>query len=273
MLTNTQISDSNNNKPWWTEEYGFFGKYYIEGDNSLEGYLIGQRQTLQERTNTEVEGIINVLDLKGNEKVLDIPTGYGRHSIKLATKGFDVTGSDLNSVHLRKAIIDSQNIGVYVNYVQENMIDINYDNEFDAVINMFYSFGFFETDEENNQVLQNFYNALKPGGKFLFHTDVNIPRILSSKYKEDEIRHLVSKKTLRIIDRYNSDDKRIYGAWIIDHQNGKTTRKEYSVRVYTLAEFISMCQQVGFTKFEAYGDWNKSPYSEDSEDMIIIATK
>ncbi|CAF4819188.1 unnamed protein product [Rotaria sp. Silwood2] len=70
------------------------------------------------------------------------------------------------------------------------MIDINYDNEFDAVINMFYSFGFFETDEENNQVLQNFYNALKPGGKFLFHTDVNIPRILSGKYKEDETRHL-----------------------------------------------------------------------------------
>ncbi|CAF4734238.1 unnamed protein product, partial [Rotaria sp. Silwood2] len=226
---------------WWTEEYGFFGQHYIEGDNSLEGYLIGQQQTLEERTDTEVEGIIKLLDLKRKAEILDIPTGYGRHSIKLATKGFNVTGSDLNSVHLKKAMNDAQKIGAHVTYIQENMIDINYDNEFDAVINMFYSFGFFETDEENNQVLQNFYNALKPGGKFLFHTDVNIPRVLSGQYKEDEIRHLCSGKTLRIIDKYNPEDKRIYGAWIIQDQYGKTIRKEYSVRVYTLEEFIEMC--------------------------------
>jgi hypothetical protein len=44
----------------------------------------------------------------------------------------------------------------------ENMIDIDYQNEFDVVINMFYSFGFFENDQENEKVLSNFYNALKP---------------------------------------------------------------------------------------------------------------
>jgi SAM-dependent methyltransferase len=132
------------------------------------------------------------------------------------------------------------------------MIDISYNEEFDAVINMVYSFGFFETDEENNTVLQKFYKALKPGGKFLFHTDVNIPRILSVQYKEDEIRHLHSQKTLRIIDKYNPEDKRIHGAWLIQDQLGKTIRKDYSVRVYTLEEFIDMCTQAGFTSTEAY---------------------
>ncbi len=220
-----------------------------------------------------MEGIIRLLDLKGGEKILDIPSGYGRHSIGLAQKGLDVTGVELNSVHLNEAIKNAQKVETKPNFLKENMIDIAYKEKFDAIINMFYSFGFFETDEENKKVLRNFFNALKPGGKFLFHTDVNVPRILSGKYKENETRNLVSGNTLKIVDKYNPQDKRIYGTWIIKDKNGKEEKKDYSVRVYTKEEFIDLCKQVGFTSFEVYSDWNKTPYSEDSEDMIIIATK
>jgi SAM-dependent methyltransferase len=261
------------NSNWWSEEYGFFGKHYLEGDNSKEGYLIDKKQTLEERTKIEVEGIIRLLDLKGVEKILDIPSGYGRHSIGLAEKGLDVTGVELNSIHLNEAIKNAQKVEAKLNFLKENMIDIAFKEKFDAIINMFYSFGFFETDEENNKVLKNFYDALKPGGKFLFHTDVNVPRILSGKYKEDETRNLVSGKTLRVIDKYNPEDKRIYGAWIIKDKEGKEEKKDYSVRVYTEEEFIEICKKVGFTSFETYSDWNKTSYSEDSEDMIIIAKK
>ncbi len=136
----------NKSSQWWSEEYGFFGEYYIEGDNSNEGYLIAQKQNLVQRTVTEVKGVIGLLGLKGGEKILDIPSGYGRHSIELARKGFDVTGVELNSVHLNKAIFDAQTTDTKVQFVKGNMIDIAYKDEFDAVINMFYSFGFFETE-------------------------------------------------------------------------------------------------------------------------------
>ncbi len=214
-----------------------------------------------------------MLGLKGGEKILDLPSGYGRHSIALAQKGFNVTGSELNSVHLNKAIQNAEKAGTRVNFVKENMININYKGEFDTVINMFYSFGFFDTDKENNKVLKNFYNALKPGGKFLFHTDVNIPRIMSGKYREDETRHLASGKSLRIIDKYNPSDKRIHGTWIIKDKEGNEEKKNYSVRVYTKDEFIDLCKQTGFTEFKVYSDWSGVPYSEDSEDMIIVAKK
>lgn len=261
------------NPNWWSEEYGFFGKHYLEGDNSREGYLVGQKQTLEQRTRTEAEGIIRLLDLKGEERILDVPSGYGRHSIALARKGFNITGVELNAVHLSEAIKNAQTAQVKPDFVKGNMINISHKEEFDAVINMFYSFGFFETDEENKRVLKNFFNALKKGGKFLFHTDVNVPRVLAGKYKEDETRNLASGNTLRIIDKYNPEDKRIHGAWIIKSKDGKEERKDYSVKVYTKQEFIDLCKQVGFTDFKAYSDWNKTPYSEDSEDMIIIARK
>jgi len=260
-------------KKWWEEKNGFFGDFYIEGDNSLEGYLQEKNQTLTERTTTEVNGIIKLLNLQRHEKVLDIPCGYGRHTIELAKQKYEVLGCDINSTHLKKAKENTNSQNVHVNFKKLNMIDLSYKNEFDAVINMFYSFGFFEKDEENKKVLINFYNSLKKGGRFLMHTDVNIPRIINGKYKENEIRNLVDGKKLHIIDKYNHKNKRIEGTWIIKQPNNKDIRRDYSVRVYTKDEFVSMCKEVGFSKINVYSDWEYSNYSEDSEDMMVVAIK
>lgn len=258
--------------PWWSEEYGFFGDFYMDGDASKEGYLIQKKQSLKERTETEVDGVVNLLSLRNGARILDCPCGYGRHSIELARRGFEVTGSDINSVHLQKAIDTAKAISFNTSFNKESMLDLKYSSRFDAVINMFYSFGFFDTDEENEKVLKNFFNALKPGGKFLMHTDVNVPRILSGKYKEDEQRNLLTGKTLRIIDSYDPQTKRINGAWIIQ-SNGKEERKDYSVRVYTKEEFEEMCRKVGFSSVVTYSGWEGDEYSENAEDMIVVAAK
>lgn len=257
---------------WWSEDYGFFGDFYIEGDASKDGYLIEKKQILKERTISEINGVVKLLSLSEGAKILDCPCGYGRHSIELAKQGFSVVGSDINSKHLSKAEKDSIVAEVKVDFKKENMLSLEYSNQFDAVINMFYSFGFFDTDAENNTVLKNFYNALKSGGKFLMHTDVNIPRILAKKYKENEERVLISGNKLQIIDSYDSNTKRINGTWIIKNDE-KEIRKDYSVRVYTKGEFEQMCRDVGFSKVSTYSNWEGDSYTEDSEDMIIIAEK
>lgn len=258
---------------WWMEEYGFFGEFYLDGDDSVEGYLTAKKQMLQERTQVEVDGLVNLLGLKRESVILDLPCGYGRHSIELAKRSFTVVGSDLNSNFLKVARERAGACNVRLELRQENMIDINYDQEFDVLINMFYAFGFFETDAENLKVLTNFYNALKPCGKFLFHTDVNISRIFNGKYKHDETRSLKSGGELRIIDLYDEETKRINGAWIIKDKENNVIRKNYSVRVYPEEEFIDFCRQVGFKRFSSYGYWDGTPYSDDTEDLIIIAEK
>jgi SAM-dependent methyltransferase len=258
---------------WWMEEYGFFGNFYMEGDDSKDGYLESRKQNLLDRTLTEAEGVIRLLDLKEGQTLMDCPCGYGRHSNELSAKGINVVGCDINSVHLARAKKNAMDRGLSADFRKENMIELNYLNEFDAVINMFYSFGFFDTDEENFKVLENFYNALKPGGKFLMHTDVNMTRINSGKYKFDEERELNSGNELRVIDMYNEDTKRIEGKWIITDGNGESKEVDYSVRVYTKEEFAQMCLDAGFNKVTIYSDWDGSEYSEDAEDMIVIAEK
>ena len=256
---------------WWSEEYGFFGDHYLEGDNSREGYLIARQQSLEERTKTEVEGIERLVGLRTGESVLDIPCGYGRHSIGLAGRGYQVTGVDVNRVHLGRAVEAARDAKIGVEFVRSDMREMALDRHFDAAVNMFYSFGFFHSDAENREALRRIFEALKPGGRFLFHTDVNIPRILAGKYKEKECRTLASGRKLTIMDQYRQDTRRVDGCWVITNEGGLEVRKDYSMRVYERKEFVDLCRAVGFSRFEEFGDWQRSPYTEDSEDMMIVA--
>jgi SAM-dependent methyltransferase len=99
---------------------------------------------------------------------LDLPCGYGRHSLGLAKKCIKVIDGDINSEHLNEAktqletLQKTNELKAEVAFEIVHMLDVPFENKFDAVINMFYSFGFFDTDEENEEVLRQFYKALKP---------------------------------------------------------------------------------------------------------------
>lgn len=258
---------------WWMPEYGFFGDFYIEGDNSTTGYLQSRQQNLAERVQTEVSGIESLLKLKPGMSILDLPCGYGRHSIELAKRGYSVVGCDINEQHLNRAKIDGQAYKNNLDFCKGNMLDFSYKHKFDVLTNMFYSFGFFETDQENMATLKNFYDNLKPGGQFLFHTDVNISRIISGKYKEYEERPLQSGGVLKVIDKYDPKTRRVNGKWIIQNDGVQEREFSYSVRVYEAEEFTEMCENLNFTNIRIYGDWDGRDFTEDSEDMIIIVQK
>lgn len=257
---------------WWDESAGFFGDFYMHGDASAEGHLVAKKLTLPERTMHEVNGVIRLLGAAKGASILDVPCGYGRHAIELVKRDYSVHGIDINAVHLNAAIQQAKQSNLNIQFSKQSMLDLRLNEQYDAVINMFYSFGFFDTDAENMQVLKNFKQALKPGGKFLMHTDVNIPRVLAGKYRTDESRHLPSGDLLHIQDRYNALTKRIEGVWRIE-KNKSITEKPYSVRVYDEQEFKAMCLQIGFSSCVSYGDWAGKPYHPiDSEEIIFVAT-
>jgi len=57
-----------------------------------------------EDTQNQVEFIIKTLDLKGNERILDLACGFGRHALSFARKGFRVTGVDITKAYIEDAI-------------------------------------------------------------------------------------------------------------------------------------------------------------------------
>ncbi|MDR0607502.1 MAG: methyltransferase domain-containing protein [Candidatus Peribacteria bacterium] len=267
---------------WRTEEYSFFGRNYIKGDNSQEGYNpLQPSKTLEERTKEEVAGIFNLLELKEGMQLLDLPCGYGRHSLELAKKeNIYIVGGDINSIHLDEAkaqmeqLQKANELKTNISFELMNMLDIPYTNEFDRVINMFYSLGFFETDEENEQPFYQFYKALKPNGKLLIHTDVNPPRILKGAF-DRPLRTEQDGNILEVTDTYDEETKKICGAWKEYDKNTKELLrdKKYATRIYTEEEFKALCLKVGFRDVQSYSYRNGGKYSPEACDMMIVATK
>jgi cyclopropane fatty-acyl-phospholipid synthase-like methyltransferase len=257
---------------WWEEKEGFFGEFYKEGDDSTEGAYYDRKLNREERTREEISGVIKLCELKKNSKVLDCPCGWGRHSIELSKNGIIMTGADLNSYELKVAKQEAKRQKVKVRFVKKDMRRIDYKNQFDAVMNMWYSFGFFEDEKDNIKSLKNFYNALKPGGRFLMHTHKNVPWIVAGNSKEYEKRKLRKGGFLRQIEFYEPRSKRNYGIWILE-KNGSVSFRDYFVRLYTKEEFTGMCKKVGFKKVEFYSGWDGEKYSKEARTMIAVATK
>ena len=259
---------------WWEDTGGFFGKLYAEADDSYEGFL-KKPQDMPVRIKQEIEGIERLCELKKGNVVLDCPCGYGRHSLGLAQKKYYVHGVDINSEHLGLAKQQAEKIKAeQCVFTQKDMRTLNFNNEFNAIINMFYSFGFFEKEEDDLLSIKNFYKALKPKGKFLMHTFITVPKIKAENYKKHDIRTLSSGNKLELFRDFDSKTKREVGEWSILRKDGKRDKlAPYSMRIYTTDEFEVLCRKAGFSKVSFYGDWEGNPYKNESELLIAVATK
>jgi 2-polyprenyl-3-methyl-5-hydroxy-6-metoxy-1,4-benzoquinol methylase len=112
----------------------------------------------------EAKFILQQLGLKPGSQILDVPCGAGRHASEFAKLGYRVTAIDINRECLKFAQKNCKGLGVTLQ--QGDMKDLSqFRSQFDGVTNLFTSFGYFDTDEENEEVLQQLISILKPGGK------------------------------------------------------------------------------------------------------------
>lgn len=274
--------------PWWLAGSGFFGEDYLLGDNSLNGYVPGRKESLRERTIREVDGVLRLCGVKEGEikTILDMPCGYGRHSLALAKRGHHVMGLDICKPFLEyaneyKARGGSLTFLVY-DSLNMSLLKHNLPNRFDLALNMFFSFGFFEKEEDNISVMEGFYKTLKEGGKFLLHTDVSPEIIKSGNYSFHEERTLHSfhpdkqehPDKLIIREEYDEEKKRLNGTWTIQEFTGASrTLTPYSVRIYSAQEFKDMARACGFSRVDVYGSFKGETFNPDSKEMIVVAEK
>jgi len=218
----------------------------------------------------EVEGIIKLLGIKPAAEILDLGCGFGRHSIVLASKGFNVTGLDLSESVLQQARRKADMLKINLELVKQDMRDIPHFNKFDAVINLFTAFGIFDTEAEDLLVLQGVAKALKPGGQFLIDT-INRDYVVHTKhYQSWDIDNGSIILEERLFDFFRSRLE-------ITHQlvdNNCLNRKlESSFRLYTLTEMLDMFSQTGLTLTNVYGNFDGSQYTGESPRMILVARR
>jgi SAM-dependent methyltransferase len=234
-----------------------------------EDYLYFYEDTINdERTQIEIDFIIRELDLKEPKKILDIACGYGRHANRLALLGHEVTGLDINEKFLSMAREEAERLGANVQYFLKDIREMDYNEEFDVVISMFTSFGYYE-DDDNFKILENVAKALKKGGKFLLdimNRDFIIRNFLPYVVIEKDKNYMIDFNFLDILDG------RIYDKRIV-LRNGKIKEKPFFVRVYAPTEIKLLLQMAGLKVLKFLGGFDSSPLTINSRRMIVISEK
>jgi SAM-dependent methyltransferase len=208
-----------------------------------------------------MDNITNYLNLPEKAKVLDLACGKGRHSIYLNELGFDVLGADLSENSIEEA---SKSKNDTLHFKVHDMRE-PFEEKYDAIFNLFTSFGYFEKDEDNLTTLIAIKESLSEYG-FAVIDFMNVHQVVNSLVPEET-------KTVEGIDFHLKrclKDGHIYKE--IDFEdNGQKFHFTEKVKALTLQDFEALMEEAGIYLLDIFGDYKlKKFYKNESERLIMI---
>jgi len=219
--------------------------------------------------NEEVEQLISLLNLQPGLRVCDLCCGVGRHSLELARRGFRVTAVDRTKLYLETAREKANNEGLDIEFLQEDMRSFCRPNSFDAVINLYTSFGYFEEPDDDGKTLRNICKSLKNDGKLLL--ELMSKEVLARIFRERDWRE---EEDILILEerKLGKDWGTIENRWIV-FKDGKKYEYSFSHRLYSAVELSNLLQECGFKRVDVYGDFDGSQYDHQAKRLVLVACK
>lgn len=220
------------------------------------------------RDHKEAQGFIDKLVnrlILVNEKCLDLACGRGRHAVYLNGKGLNVVGVDLSEESIAFA---KQFETEGLHFDVHDMRKVYQPNTFDVVFNLFTSFGYFHSEQENLEVLESIFTMLKTDGKLVIDF-MNATKVINT---------LIPYEVKSVDDIDFHIRKKYTGSHILKNIqfNADNEAFDFTEKVQTLqkADFISLLDNSGFKIVDIYGDFDLSEFDEEKSDrLILIAEK
>ncbi len=246
----------------WYEDVDFW--------SGLHDFLFSHVLT-SEAAAAEADRIVSLLGLASGASVLDLCCGPGRHSLELARRGLSVTGVDLTQVYLDKLRTQAAERNLSIEVVRADMRDFRRPGAFDATLNLYSSFGYFEDPEDDLRVLRNLHASLKPGGKLLMDMQGKEP--LARKFQERDWH------TLPEGAGYLLEERRLHSGWgwldirwTLIAEDGPPKTYDFGLRLYSGTELKASLLKAGFSSVALYGGFDATPYDLDARRLVALAT-
>ena len=218
----------------------------------------------QDRNDDEAQNfmkhLISFLELEKNSKILDLPCGRGRHSVFLNQLGFDVIGADLseNSIAFAKQF-ENETLHFKIHDMRDS-----FETKFDAIFNLFTSFGYFDDAETNIQVLNNLKNGLKENGLLVIDF-LNVDYVKKHiVYTESVSRNDIDFNISRTVDG-NAIIKDI--RFFADGRNHHYTEKIKFLPLETLKEYF---KTAGLHLKHTFGSYALEDFNVDKSSRLIL---
>lgn len=233
-------------------ELDTYGPAYMRVAERLGGY---------EETEVEAEQTIELLGLQEGDLVLDAACGFGRFAAALSRHGIEAVGIDISPA----AIAEAQRRCSGPRYLVHDLTQPLPEGvgPFDALVNVYSSFGYGRTPAEDMEMLACFHRALRPGGSMVMQlSDLERSRFRLRSDAEPVVRWTngvketltVSFATGELHVRYELDGD------VVDSR----------IRMYEAEDLVRMFEEAGFTDVTSYGDFTGKP-KEPADRLVLVA--
>ncbi len=221
-----------------------------------------------ERADTEARDVVRLLGLAEGSTVLDLACGQGRHTSPLRRAGLQVLGLDLSPVLLAAAASRDAKAPL----VRADMRSLPLaDATMDGVVNLFNAFGYFESPDDDVQVLREVARVLRPGGVFVqevHHRDALVrdwePRTTHPTYPDGLV---VTEE--RVWDTVTGRHQVTY---LLESPGAPDRHLEHTLRVFTLTEMVALHRLAGLDVIGVYGGFDRTPATPQTPLGVLVSS-
>lgn len=253
------MTDSNHNvdRQWYQQ---FFDGIVLD---------VWRKAASPEMTQKEIEFLQRALRLEPGARVLDVPCGFGRHSLELASRGFRPTGVDVSPEMIQAARAGSAAAGVSIDWHLADMRSLAWKSEFDAAFCMGNAFGYLDADG-TRAFVEAVSRALKPGGRFAVDYGLSaegiLPRLQSREWGE------VGDILFLEHNRYHVRESCVETTYTMV-RDGETHTKTGWQWVYTIREMLGFFSDAGFQTESLFRSLEGEPFEVGSPELVLVARK
>ena len=203
--------------------------------------------------------------------ILDCACGTGQHLYMLSQLGYQLWGSDYSSSMLKVAEKNLQERGQSIPLYQCDFqyLESIFNISFDAIVCLTTALPHLHDDEDLLRAIKSMKNRLNNGGLLIFtsgttHHTLTLPSIEVVVNRKDFSRIFVKEhdnqfQTIHVLDMFHSSHR-------LEHN-------QYDIvyRILLDDDYRRLLIQAGFSDIQIYGDYDMSPYDENSCRLIVVA--
>ena len=220
---------------------------------------------------TVAQYVKDIAGLGEGAKILDAGCGLGRISVELAAFCLDVTGVDIIQSELDAARESAEAEGVPLTLINHDLRSFQAREQFDCAINLYTSFGYCATIEEDMKILKNIADSVKTGGTFIMECTSRETAIMYFTAGEE-----FERAGYKVVTHFE-----VVGAWeglrsqwtLYPLESKQAIDHTFIQRLYPATFLRDKLIDFGYSKVNIYGDFDKSPYNEHARTMLIIGKK
>jgi SAM-dependent methyltransferase len=199
--------------------------------------------------------------------VLDSCCGPGRHSLELARRGYRVTGVDLTASYLEAARESAAAESLPIEFLRADVRAFVRPAAFDLAINLYTSFGYFATPDEDLRMLRNLRASLKPGGALVLETlgkEIAVRDFTEGEWFERDGWTVLT--AFKVVGAWEGLENR----WILLRGSERVDRA-FVRRLYSAVELRAALLAAGFASVELYGSVEGAPYDLGAASLVAVA--